>query len=71
MNKLFATGPDQNKPLLRKIIEAKTHFNLSHIKHEFKELHSSDKLLTFLNSMREIILKNPDVSMMVFCNSVK
>ena len=48
------TDPKPNKPTLNKIIDRKTHTNLTNIAHEFLKLPEFDKNPTLLNVLESI-----------------
>ena len=55
-----------------KLIEKKTHMNLSNLKHEFIQLADYDKikpLKLLVKEFKQYAAKN-DTSCMIFCNSV-
>ena len=61
----------QLKPYLKRIIEAKTHMNLSNLKHEFIELTEFDKNPIFLKLLRENSAEIKRGACLVFCNSIQ
>ena len=71
ISKHYSFSQGHNLPYIKKFIEAKTHLNLSHLKHEFIQLKEYDKNPSFLQKLQEIHSSVRASGCMVFCNSIQ
>jgi superfamily II DNA/RNA helicase len=67
----FSFEEGQDFPYIKRIIEDKTHLNLSHLKHEFIQLQEYDKNPLFLKVLEEMQASLKHGSCIVFCNSIQ
>jgi superfamily II DNA/RNA helicase len=72
LNRHFSPNRKGSLPYISQIVEAQTHMNLSHLKHDFLQLSEFDKYPALLNLLRETeeeVLHGG--SCIVFCNSIQ
>lgn len=67
----FDAEKNGDKPVMKKIIEERTHLNLTHLKHEFIQLQEFDKRPLFLKIMQKVEAMIGKSSCLVFCNSIQ
>lgn len=67
----FAYAENQKKPFIQKIIEEKTHLNLTHLKHEFVQLQEYDKNPLFEKMLFDVNSMMGNGGCIIFCNSIQ
>ncbi|CAG9313022.1 unnamed protein product [Blepharisma stoltei] len=71
ISKHFSFKPDGRLPFIKKIIEEKTHMNLTHLRHEFIHLGEFNKNPTLLKHVADIYPYLKSGGCMVFCNTIQ
>lgn len=72
LNRFFESIYGKDSNYLKKIIEKKTHMNLSNLKHEFIHVKDLDKQTPLLKILKEFnaLIESTKGATMIFCNSV-
>lgn len=72
LGKVFDQNFGKNSDVLKKIVEKKTHMNLSNLHHEFVHVRDLDKQTPLIKILKEYEgkIKKTDGATLIFCNSI-